>query len=249
MDTQRAYKIIVKNCFVIVILLYLQKFIAVPTHIQLQINAAIYLKDPESSSLGKKILQGSIQLIADLGFEDFTFKKLAQQIQSTEASVYRYFESKHKLLLYLVNWYWTWMGYRMQFEVANIECPKERLSKIIHLLTQKVMQDADFKHIDEVKLYEIVINESAKTYLTHEVDKENKEGDFTAYKNLVHEISKIVNEINPRYKFCKMLISNMIEGIHHQQFFANHLPKLTDIEDDNSLSQFYHELIFKTIEE
>ena len=37
-------------------------------------------------------------MIDALGFEDFTFKKLGQEIGSNESSVYRYFDSKHKLI-------------------------------------------------------------------------------------------------------------------------------------------------------
>ncbi len=220
----------------------------VQPQIQLQINPAIYIKDPESSTLGKKILSGSIELIADIGFESFNFKKLAIHISSTEASIYRYFESKHKLLLYLVNWYWTWILHRLFYEVANIDDPKIRLEKIIKLLTQRVLKDAHFEHIDEEKLYAIIVTESSKTYLTHQVDEENKEGDFQAYKNLVMQISEVILEINPSYPYSKMLVSNMIEGIHHQRFFAEHLPRLTDIGPDDMIYQFYNEMIFKCIE-
>ncbi len=215
--------------------------------IRLDISSSIYLKDPESSALGMKILSGSIDMIAEIGFESFTFRKLAETINSTEASIYRYFESKHKLLLYLVNWYWTWMLHRLYYEVANIEDAKTRLDKVLILLTQKVMKDADFEHIDEEKLYQIIINEGVKTYLTHQVDEENKEGDFLAYKNLVSEISTIVLEIKPDYGYPKMLISTVIEGIHHQRFFAEHLPKLTDLGEENSLYDFNKQLIFNTI--
>ncbi len=215
--------------------------------IRLDISSAIYLKDPESSALGLKILSGSIQMIADIGFESFTFRKLAQEINSTEASIYRYFESKHKLLLYLVNWYWTWLLHRLYYEVANIEDPYLKMDKILILLTQKVMKDADFEYIDEEKLYEIIINEGVKAYLTHEVDEENKEGDFLAYKNLVSEISKVLLEINPDYQYSKMLVSTMIEGIHHQRFFAEHLPKLTNVGSGNWLYEFSKDVIFKSI--
>ena len=37
--------------------------------------------------------------------EEFTFRKLAQKINTTEASVYRYFENKHRLLIYILAWY------------------------------------------------------------------------------------------------------------------------------------------------
>ena len=43
------------------------------------INSTIYLRDPESSELGKKIIKHSIDLIYELGFESFTFKKSSTQ--------------------------------------------------------------------------------------------------------------------------------------------------------------------------
>ena len=79
--------------------------------VSITVNDRIYLKDPESSELGLKILKGSIDMIDEMGLEAFTFGKLAKRIGSTEASVYRYFESKHKLLIYLTAWYWAWMEY------------------------------------------------------------------------------------------------------------------------------------------
>ena len=81
--------------------------------VNIAINNRTYLKDPVSSELGKKIIKQSIDMIHELGFEEFTFRKLGLRIASPEASVYRYFESKHKLLLYLASCYWTWMDYRI----------------------------------------------------------------------------------------------------------------------------------------
>ena len=70
--------------------------------IQIQLNSNLYIRDPQETKLGKKIIEFSIILIEELGFEKFTFKKLAIKIESTEASIYRYFQNKHKLLIYLV---------------------------------------------------------------------------------------------------------------------------------------------------
>ncbi len=44
--------------------------------LKIRINEKIYLKDPESSDLGKRIVEESIIMIDDIGFESFTFKKL-----------------------------------------------------------------------------------------------------------------------------------------------------------------------------
>ncbi len=141
----------------------LSKAITVLPNISIQVNDHIYLKSPESSELGRKIVTEGINLMDELGFESFTFRKLAVKIESTEASIYRYFESKHKLLLYLTNWYWAWMEYRLMFGMANILNPKERLSRAITLLTEEVNEDSDFSHINEVKLNRIVIADSSKS--------------------------------------------------------------------------------------
>ena len=112
--------------------------------VQILIDEKVFLKNPESSILGKKIIEGSIDLIDRIGFEQFTFKKLADHIQSTEASVYRYFENKHKLLIYLVTWYWNWIDYQIIFVTNNIESPEHRLNNCIKLLRAPIQLDQTF---------------------------------------------------------------------------------------------------------
>lgn len=99
------------------------------SNIIISVNDKLYVKNPETSDLGKKIIQQSILLIDEIGFENFTFKKLGEKINSNESSIYRYFESKHKLMLYLSSWYWGWIEYRLVFATTNINNPFERLKK------------------------------------------------------------------------------------------------------------------------
>jgi AcrR family transcriptional regulator len=187
-------------------------------------------------------------MIHELGFDEFTFRKLGQRINSPEASVYRYFESKHKLLLYLTSWYWAWMEYRIVFATVNVESPIERLNRVIDLITQRIQNDENFSHIDEVKLQMIVTSESSKAYLTKQVDAENKEGMFSAYKELVRRVSGIILEVNPNYPYPHMLTSSLIESIHHQRFFADHLPRLTNvIQGEDAVRSFCKDLIYHTV--
>ncbi|MEQ8908824.1 MAG: TetR/AcrR family transcriptional regulator [Vicingaceae bacterium] len=219
------------------------------TSFSIQVCEKLYLKDPESSELGKRILKGSIDQIQELGFEQFTFRKLASEIESTEASIYRYFESKHKVLLYLTSWYWSWMEYRLVFQTANIPSPEERLNIAIRLITENVDSDQVYPHINEAKLHQIVVSESTKAFMTKEVDQENKEGAFIQYKHFVGRISDLVKEINTKYKYPHMLISTVIEGAHLQRHFAAHLPRLTDqIKGEDAVVDFYQDIVFKAIQ-
>lgn len=212
------------------------------------VNSKVYLKNPESSTLGKLIISGAVDLIFDMGFETFNFKKLSQHIQSTEASIYRYFESKHHLLNYLTIWYYEWLNYRLDFKTINIEDPKERLKRAITLLTEEIKKDSDFSHINEVKLHHIVVVESSKTYLSKKVDENNSDGYFAPYKELVGKVSSIILEINPVYKYPHMLVSTVIEGARHQRYFSQHLPKLTDVvKGEDAIVSFYSTLVFEAI--
>ena len=91
--------------------------------IKIKMNEKLFLRNPEETELGRNIIEHSIILIHKIGFEVFTFKKLAKEISTTEAGIYRYFENKHRLLLYIVDWYWSWQEYRLIFQTNNIKNP------------------------------------------------------------------------------------------------------------------------------
>ena len=125
---------------------------------KITINDKLYVKDPESSELGKKILQKSILLIDEIGFDAFTFKKLGEKINSNESSIYRYFENKHKLLVYLSSWYWSWVEYNLVFATTNVSDPFEKLTRGIKIVTQNIEDDQKTPHIDESILNKIIID-------------------------------------------------------------------------------------------
>lgn len=216
--------------------------------INITINPELYTKNPESSELGRKIVSTSIVMIDELGFESFTFRKLGVAIGSNESSIYRYFESKHALLVYLINWYWSWIEYKLVFVTANIPLAQDRLTNVITLLTEEVKEDNAFTFINEVLLNNIIISESAKAYHTKDIDKDNEKGFYKTYKRVVQRVSDIVLEINPKFEFPHMLVSTIIEGAHHQRFFSKHLPSLTDVEEGkNNIVRFYTDLVLKAI--
>lgn len=218
------------------------------SRLSIQVTDNIYLKNPESSELGKKIVSKSVELIDQLGFEAFTFKKLSILIDTTEASVYRYFENKHKLLLYLTAWYWGWMEYYLVFSLSNIHDTEEKLIRALRILVNPPVEGISDCGIDRGSLYRIVVAESSKAYLTRDVDAENKAGAFAKYKQLVNRICNIIMELNPEYLYPHMLVTSVIEGAHHQRFFAEHLPNLTDsVKGKDLISDFYTDMVLKSI--
>ena len=116
------------------------------------------------------------------------------------------------------------------------------------LITSNLNENLVIESINIRKLNQLIILESTKTYLTKDVDKSNKEGAYLNYKHFVIRISKIVNEINPNYKYPQMLLTTIIEGAHLQVFFADHLPSLTNKQDSpDYITNFYTNLAINTI--
>ena len=217
--------------------------------VKIAINEKIYVKDPESSDLGKRIIKHSIIMIDEMGFEHFTFKKLGAKIDSNESSIYRYFENKHKLLVYLTSWYWGWLEYRLVFATNSMFEPKEKLAKAIEIVSKTIVEDNSFSHINEVLLNKIVINESSKSYLTKEVDDENKNGYFTIYKRMVNRLEDMIKNVSPNYSYPSSLASTVLEGSLHQHFLKDHFPTLTNCDSKKTPGNFISDLVFKTLNE
>jgi len=199
--------------------------------VQLLVPERYFVKDPNSSELGKKIVSKGVDLVHQLGFEDFTFKKLATCIDSTEASIYRYFENKLKFLLFLTTLYWRWIDYLIDYKTHYLEDPEEKLRAILKILThqEELLPISTNADIDLIHLRGLVMTESDKTYLTKQVDEINKEGLFKDYKALCKKIAEVIAVINPNYPYPRALVSTVLEASHQQAFFAMHLPSLTEI--------------------
>ena len=215
--------------------------------IHIGVNDKLYIKDPQSTTLGKRIVEESILLIHEIGFDAFTFRKLGQRINSNESSIYRYFENKHKMLLYLTSWYWSWLEYKLVFSTNSMKDAREKLKTALAIVTQPTEVDSNISHINEVLLTHIVINEYSKSYLTKEVDTNNKEGYFVIYKRLVDRLSTMIKEVDASYPYPSSLASTVLEGSLHQYFLKDHFPSLTDCHEKGDPTQYFTELVFNSL--
>jgi hypothetical protein len=218
--------------------------------LQIKMNEKLFIKDPQQTELGKKIVLHSVQLIHDEGFEAFTFKKLAQSIGTTEAGIYRYFENKHRILIYITAWYWSWLEYQVTFHLNNISDPVVRLKKTITLLATPIDDSITTTYVNECILHQIIITEGTKAYLTKKVSIDNKDHLFKPYKDLCAKIGNIILECNPDYLYPKSLSSTIIEMAHLQTFFMHNLPSLTDFgneKNEANIILFLESLVFSSL--
>lgn len=217
-------------------------------NIQIKVNDNIYIKDPESSDLGKNIVKSGIEMIHTMGMEAFTFKKLATELGTTESTVYRYFENKHKLLIYIISWYWGWLEYEMVLKSINIADPIEKLSKTIAVICDPFKNNLSHNVFNLQALHEIIIEESPKAFYTKQVDLENEDGLFSNYKRINDRLISNIREINNDYTHANTMASIIIDSSNQQRFLALHFPKLTDIKNGSDLGSFLVNMVIKTIQ-
>lgn len=217
-------------------------------NLSIQINEKIYLKNPSSSDLGNRIVSESVLMIDELGLEQFNFKKLATRLNTAESSIYRYFDNKHKLLIYHVSWFWTWMEYRLVFSTANVHDPYEKLRLALENIASPIEGFEKVAGINMHALERIIVNESSKAFLTKEVEQENKDGFFRAYKSFCHRIEEFIKQIDPSYPYANALVSTTVDGIQMQKFYAEHLPALTDFTHrEEKIPQMFYRLIIQSL--
>lgn len=212
-------------------------------------NAGLYLKDPAGSELGRRIVAEGTTLMEQQGFEAFTFRKLAAAMGSTEATMYRYFENKHRLLLYLMNGYWAGLELRMIRSFAGAHSPEAKLRGALALLSEEAPAGAPFAGVDGAVLHRLVVAEAPKVWLTKEVDDENREGFFLGYKRLCGHLADLIAAVAPGYAFPRSLAATAVEASHAQPYFARHLPRLSDLPEGlngRELEAFLQGLVFQT---
>jgi len=216
------------------------------SHLSVKLDESLFLKDPESSDLGKEIIRKSVEMIAESGLESFTFRKLALALSTTESTVYRYYHNKHQLMMYLASWYWSTLEWRLAFATTNVEEPSRQLEKALETLCEPMVDFSETAHIDEQLLHRIVVSESFKAFVLKNLDKKERLGYFIAYQSLVDRMALIISRAKKSHPYPKALAGSLIETAHYQLFLRSNLPELTDIgKSPKNLYQLLHLLAFQ----
>ncbi len=200
-------------------------------------NTTLYLRDPQATPLGKQIITAAISAFDELGLERLTFRKLAAEVGCTEATVYRYFSDKQQLLVYLVSWYWDWVHYLLQSAAQMPTDPVSKLRAAVTALTQPMVANPAVPYIDERILHHVVVTEGMKAYYSKTTDRHNRDGVFLPYKQLVETLADLILAVSPSFAYPHTLATTLFEMAHNQIYYAEHLPRLTDVRLSASLSE------------
>ncbi len=199
-------------------------------------NESLFLRDPQATALGKQIITAAIVALDELGLERLTFRKLAAEVGCTEASIYRYFSGKQQLLLYLVSWYWDWVHHLIRSAAQKASGAVPKLRAAVTALTRPMVPNPDVPYVDERILHHVVITEGMKAYYSKTTDAHNRAGVFLPYKQLVETLADLIAAVRADFEYPRTLATTLFEMAHCQIYYAEHLPRLTDMSTEGPLS-------------
>jgi AcrR family transcriptional regulator len=218
--------------------------------LKIPLNQAIFLRDPEENETGRSILAVGAKLMAELGLEEFTFRKLAAQIDCTEANVYHYFKNKQRLLLYYTDLYGSWLDqqvFLMSLEYQDSVQLLDETLKLLATFPEKTLQPGS---VPAELLRTIVISDGHKVFMTKHVDTDNLLLLFKPYKDLCKRIVGVFKSIAPDYPFAHSLATTVLEMSHTLNFYKDHLPALTDFgraPSSQPIYQYLQSLCYATL--
>lgn len=203
-----------------------------------------------SSESGRRMLAVGASLIFEMGLENFTSKKLAQAAGVTEATVYKYFANKHRLLQYYFQLYWTWLEQQIKVFTAIESQVAQRLQKAVRVLCQMPEVAADPGVVSKEELRRLVVAEGTKAYLHVQVDADNAKKLFAPYKSVTAILAAMIKEVRPDLSYPFALATTLVEMSHSLEFYRLHLPALTDFPDDkqnDKLALFLLNILSETL--
>ena len=198
-------------------------------NISISVHPNTYLRDPMDTTLGKKIIKHSIDILSETGYQCFNFRNLAKDMKSTEASVYRYFENKHMLLVYLCSWYWDYLNYLIEIDTRNVTDPEQKLKIAVRTIVNGPSAPNPSDFIDQSKLSTIIVENFFKAMFNKTTTVEEKENLFANYRNLNANLTAIVKEYNADFKYPCAIASTIIKMSIDHSYYADQICSLTEI--------------------
>ena len=87
-----------------------------------------------------EIMARSIEIIAEKGIQGFTTRELARRIGVSEPALYRHFESKHAILVAILEQFASWSSRVLQEIVQSARSPADKLREFFRQHTARFLE-------------------------------------------------------------------------------------------------------------
>ena len=216
-------------------------------HLQFKPDAALSLREPMATELGRSVLADGLMLLNELGLEAFTFRKLAARAGCTEVSIYKYFANKQRLLQYHFQLYWLWLRQVAAQEVVRAAGPRDALRRVVDVLCGIWPADLPPLHVDPAALRHLVIAEGMKSYMHKHVDDDNARRLFKPYKDLSAFVADRLLACRQGLSMPRSFATTLVEMAHSLPFAMEHLPSLTELSETRDPQALADHLYERTI--
>jgi AcrR family transcriptional regulator len=195
--------------------------------VELSLPACLFVRDPQSSELGKMLAYTAAKMIGETGIEAFTLLKLAKNTGCTEATVYRYFSGKQQLLYYLMNLYWGYVLFGIEFHIKGEKSDSKRLNRALDVLLDPNIDNFSAPGTGQL-LKAVAISEGIRIHLRPEVSEEIEQGKLKYYVELIDLFELLIHKAHPGYSYSRSLAGTLIDASLQQSFYQIHNTPLTD---------------------
>lgn len=103
--------------------------------------------DEEVEEIKTGILEEAVTLIAEIGYSDFTMRKLAARLGITATTIYNYYKNKDDLFINLLIRGFQELYGRLQEAVQDLPAPAEQLRALIAAYTDFGLYNANFYNL------------------------------------------------------------------------------------------------------
>ena len=202
------------------------------SYLQVELAPSFYKKNPTSSALGKRIVSSGLDLLNSKGYLHFTFKELAEKTKSTEASIYRYFDSKEQFLAYCSGAYWVQLKHRLGMYTLNIPDSKTYFERTLDVLLNE-LQDEQYMLLANKDFARF--RESSRRYglsilgiLSDSKSRDELSADYASLMREVYQfIEDAIEKVLPNSGFKDIIASSILSKTHMQsskaKFLSEHL--------------------------
>lgn len=187
----------------------------------------LYVKNPQNSELGRDLISSAAEMIGSSGIEAFTLLKLARKVGCTEATVYRYFGSKQQLLYYLMNLYWGYVAFSVDYHSQKHKSARKQLREAIEVISNPHIEEFTDSAL-AASLKSVAIQEGIRIHLTPALSEDLKKGHLAHYVQLISLFETLIREAHPDYEYSRSLAGTLIDASLQQLFHHMHKTPFSD---------------------
>jgi len=115
------------------------------------------------------------------------------------------------LLVYSCSWYYDYLNYLIEIDTRNVSNPEEKLRIAIRTIINGSSAQSPSDFIDQSKLHIVIVEHFFKAMFNKTTSVAAKENLFAHYRNLNFNLTSIVKEFNPEFKYLYAMASTIIK--------------------------------------